>query len=79
MKPPFRITVVECDDTTPEDRHHGGYKGWFEALLKAGASSLGHIDPEKDLKVTGFNIVKDPEHYPDDDDIDAILLSGSSE
>ena len=76
MKPPFRIAVIECDDTTPQNRH-AGYKDWFRILLEKATTGLDNVSVN-DLEVTGFNVVKEPDLYPVDNDIDAVLLSGSS-
>jgi len=80
MRPPLRIAVLECDTPLPETKaRYGGYGGVFEALLKAGADALGQpdiISSSSGLDVTKWN-VEHEEVYPDLDNIDAILLSGS--
>lgn len=81
MRPPLRIAVLECD--TPlldtESRYHG-YGGVFAALLKASAKTLNQserLDPETDLQISRWDILSRME-YPKLEDIDAVLLSGSS-
>ncbi|KAF1989198.1 class I glutamine amidotransferase-like protein [Aulographum hederae CBS 113979] len=79
MKPPLRIAVLECD--TPLDRtqqKYGSYGGVFEALLEAGADSLARddLDSKTGLDITKWDVVN-MELYPELDDVDAILLSGS--
>lgn len=81
MRPPIRLAILECD--TPLDRtraKYGGYGGVFTALLQAGAVALGRSDliGSKDgLQITKWNIERDLEKYPDTEDIDAILVTGS--
>ena len=83
---PLRIAMLECDTPLPQTKaRFGGYGGVFEFLLKRGARALGPdvIDPDKDLKVTMHNVVGDEsgnveEAYPDLEEIDGILITGSS-
>jgi hypothetical protein len=80
MRPPLRIAVLECD--TPLDgtrERYGGYGGVFTALLKAGAASLqrNDISSTTGLEITKWDVEK-TETYPSLDDIDAILMTGSS-
>ncbi|KAI9836667.1 MAG: hypothetical protein M1819_001302 [Sarea resinae] len=80
MRPPLRIAILECD--TPLDRtraKYGGYGGVFKALLEAGADALGQpdlISSKKGLDLTTWDVEK-AETYPNLDDIDAILMTGS--
>ena len=54
---------------------YGGYGGVFTALLKAGAK---HIElPESSLQLTAYDVVGRME-YPNLEDIDGILMTGSS-
>lgn len=81
MKPPLRIAVLECD--TPLDgtkAKYGGYGGVFKALLEAGADALDQpdiISSKKGLDITTWQVESD-ENYPSLDEIDAILITGSS-
>lgn len=81
MKPPFRIAVLECDTPLPKTRNKfGGYGGVFKALLHAGADGLGMPDvvsSTKGLDITTWDVVN-VEQYPKLDDVDAVLLTGSS-
>ncbi len=80
MKAPIRIAVLECD--TPLDNtkaKYGGYGGVFEALLLASAKALDQpetVDPQSGLKISKWNVMED--RYPEPEDIDAILITGSS-
>ncbi|KAH8705465.1 class I glutamine amidotransferase-like protein [Talaromyces proteolyticus] len=77
MRPPLRIAILECD--TPADKvkaKYGTYGDIFERLLKSSALSLGEINPDTDLAISKFDIVNDTK-YPNIDDIDAVLLTGS--
>jgi hypothetical protein len=81
MRSPLRIAVLECD--TPPDAtntRYGGYRGVFTSLLKESARALDQptrLDPETDLEITGWDIVNG-EEYPRLEDVDAILMTGSS-
>jgi len=79
MRPPLRIAVLECDTPLPQTKEkYGGYGGVFEYLLRSGAKALDQIDAEKDLQFSMHQIEIDPDNYPNLDDIDAILVTGSS-
>jgi hypothetical protein len=78
MRPPFRIAILECD--TPLDNTNSKYEGYggvFKRLLKASAVALGGINPDTDLIISKFDIV-DGTEYPNLEEVDAILLTGSS-
>ena len=74
--------MLECDVPLPHTKERfGGYGGVFEHLLKQGARALNDtsvLDPEKDLVVSKYPVEQDPSRYPDLNDIDAILITGSS-
>lgn len=79
--PPLRIAVLECD--TPLDgtrARYGSYGGVFSALLDAGAALLsqetGAAPPP--MMISMFDVVT-AQAYPKLEDVDAILLTGSSE
>ena len=58
---------------------YGGYGGVFEALLRSGAKALDRpekVDPDSGLEISKWNVMED--RYPELEDIDAILLTGSS-
>lgn len=82
MRRPLRIAILESD--TPLERtknKYGGYGGVFEALLKTSAKELGQpekLDPETGLEITKWDVVHRDDLYPNLDDIDAILITGSS-
>lgn len=79
MKPPIRIAMLECDTPMPNTQaRYGGYGGVFTALLQAGAQDLGRPDPHSGLQISRYQVELHPEHYPDLKDIDAILITGSS-
>ena len=71
--------MLECDTPLPKTnaRYHG-YGGVFEALLKAGAQDLGRPDPYSGLQISRYQVELHPEVYPNLQDIDAILITGSS-
>lgn len=79
---PLRIAVLECD--TPVDkinRKYNGYFGVFSLLLRASANVLNQpdrLDPDSGLDITRWDVVGTQE-YPKLEDVDALLLTGSSE
>jgi hypothetical protein len=81
MRPPLRIAVLECDTPLSNaDSRYNGYGGVFTALLKSSAKTLtqpDRLDPESDLQVSRWDIMNGIE-YPKLEDVDAVLLSGSS-
>lgn len=81
MHSPLRIAVLECD--TPIDkinRRYNGYGGVFRIFLKASVNALNQperLDPETGMEITAWDIVND-DKYPNLEDVDAVLLTGSS-
>lgn len=79
MRPPLRIAVLECDTPNPNtEAKYGGYGGVFDELLRSGAKAQGKLDPESGLQISKYQIQLYPDNYPQLDDIDAILITGSS-
>jgi hypothetical protein len=78
----LRIAILECDTPLPETkkRFHG-YGGVFEFLLRSGAKALDRVDvdPETSLEFSFWPVEQNPDRYPDPDEIDAVLITGSSE
>lgn len=85
---PIRIAVLEADHLLPQTRaRYGGYTGLYTLLLHAGADSLDW--PRDKLQISKWDIIQrgaelseqevDKIEYPQLEDIDAILISGSSE
>jgi hypothetical protein len=60
-------------------RQFGGYGGVFTHLLKQAADGLKYpgLDSSNGMELSAF-AVDIEDHYPNLEDIDAILLSGSS-
>lgn len=81
MKQPLRVAVLECDTPLTQTKaKYGGYGGVFETLLRSGAKALNQpelVHPESGLEVTKWNIV-DGDKYPNLEDVDAIMITGSS-
>jgi len=81
MTPPLRIAVLECD--TPLDNinaKYEGYGGVFKELFRESAKRLGQpekLDPETGLEISRWDIV-DGDKYPNLDEVDAVVLTGSS-
>lgn len=73
--------MLECDNPLPKTKDRfGGYGGVFEYLLARGAKALDSpsLDPSKDLQITKWQVEEHPDKYPQLEDIDAILITGSS-
>lgn len=78
---PLRIAILECDIPQNETRKkYGRYGGVFEVLLRSGAKALNHPDlnPDTGLELSYWAVEENPEEYPDPEQIDAILITGSS-
>nr|OQO18166.1 hypothetical protein B0A51_13349 [Rachicladosporium sp. CCFEE 5018] len=79
VKPSLRIAVLECDEPIGRTKEkYGGYGNLFKELLENGAKSVAEQDDDVELglDVTKYDVVKH-EVYPDLDNIDAVLLTGS--
>lgn len=85
---PIRIAVLEADKVLPQTRAiYGGYTGLYTLLLHAGADSFDW--PREKLQITKWDIIQrgvelseqevEKIEYPQLEDIDAIMISGSSE
>lgn len=78
MKTPLRIAILQCDTPPPDVvALYGGYDRIFTTLLEKAASDLD-LDPKTDLELSAFEVVSKQE-YPDLENVDAVLISGSSE
>lgn len=78
----LRIAVLECDEPIGKTKEkYGGYGGLFKELLENGVERYPELYGEKapGLEVSKFDVVNDMEAYPRLEDVDAILLTGSSE
>lgn len=71
----FRVAILECDTPIPPVVDQvGNYGDIFEALLKRG---LLAANSTVDLQISKWNVVGNPV-YPNPNECDAFLLSGSS-
>lgn len=78
MQQKVRLAILECDTPLPNTaKNYGGYGGVFKSLLSAGAKAEG-LDADTILDISIYQVVDDPDRYPDFDAIDAVLLTGSS-
>lgn len=81
MRPPLRIAVLACD--TPLNgikARFGKYGGMFDVLLHKSVEALNRpdlIDPKTGLDIQVWDVVNG-DQYPKLEDIDAILITGSS-
>jgi GMP synthase-like glutamine amidotransferase len=81
MKLPLRIAILECD--RPLDKttaQYGRYGRVFRQLLERAADALGHpgLDAKQGLEIS-YWAVEAEDKFPDLEDIDAIMMTGSSE
>ena len=79
-KPPLRIAILECDTPLDNTRaKYEGYGGVFKQMLERGADQLGHpgLSSKEGLQLKMYNVVE-KDVYPNLEDIDAILITGSS-
>lgn len=80
MKSPLRIAVLECDEPLGKTKEkYGGYGNLFKELLNNGADKVAEKDRVKrpELDVSKYDVVNH-EVYPELEDVDAVLLTGSS-
>lgn len=81
MRGPLRIAVLECDTPAPRTQaKYGGYAGVFTDLLEAGAKLLAEERGEGKvgLEITKWDVVNE-ERYPNLEDVNGVLMTGSSE
>ena len=79
--PPLRVAILECDIPIGNTREkYGGYGNLFKELLLKGVDEVREKDGKDlpELDVRKYNVV-DEELYPDLEDVDVVLLSGSRE
>lgn len=77
---PLRIAILECDTPLPETKKKfQGYGGVFELLLRTGAKALDRadFDVETGFEFSRWQVELEPGKYPDPENIDAILITGS--
>jgi len=77
---PLRIAILECDVPLPETKtRFQGYGGVFELLLRTGAKALDRadFDAETGFEISKWQVELEPGKYPDPENIDAILITGS--
>lgn len=76
----LRIAVLECDEPVGKTKEkYGGYGNLFKELLENGVEEYPGLYGEKapELEVTKFDVVN-TDNYPRLEDVDAVLLTGSS-
>lgn len=75
---PRRLAILECD--TPIEvvkNHRGSYGDCFERLLRSSLANGSPRLPQIELKFSKWDAVQS--QFPDLQDIDAVLLTGSRE
>lgn len=78
MSPKFRLAVLECDTPVPAVQEaRGSYGEVFRQLLAKGLTDLGDKGRNAELCLTKWDVVASQE-YPETDEVDGILLTGSS-
>ena len=75
MTQSFRLAVLECDTPFPAvKKTHGSYAEIFRKLLAKGLEGAGS---NVQLHLTQWDVVGD-QVYPNVDEVDGFLLTGSS-
>lgn len=76
---PIRLAIIEADTPQPQtNEKYGGYRGLYTEMLRKATEAFDPPQPLEDvLKITGHHVVEDKDPYPNLDNIDAILISGS--
>ena len=80
LRPRLRIAILECDEPVGKTKEkYGGYGNLFKELLENGAIHLANTDSGKrvELEISKFDVVNS-DAYPILEDVDAVLLTGSS-
>ena len=80
LRPRLRIAILECDEPVGKTKEkYGGYGNLFKELLENGAIHLANTTSGKlvELEITKFDVVN-KDIYPSLEDLDAVLLTGSS-
>lgn len=73
---PIRIAIIDCDPLIePIRKRYGDYGGVVTAFLHAGAEHIGL--PFDELHLTVWS-VEERQAYPALEEIDSILITGSS-
>jgi len=69
-----RVAILEADVPMPElEAQFGRYAEMFTRLLDAGAHETSQPTPQ----TTAWDVMNNPDSYPDPADFDAILITGS--
>lgn len=79
-KLPLRIAILETDTPAPGVlARYGTYGDIFKDLLKRGADNLKHpgLSSTQGLDISAYDVV-DKMEYPELENIDAVLITGSS-
>jgi hypothetical protein len=81
-KLPLRIAILECDTPLENTKaKYGGYGPVFKQWLSRGADALQHpgMSSDEGLEFSYYNVQLSDAVYPEFEDIDAIVMTGSSE
>lgn len=75
MRQPFRLAILECDEPIAEVKEvYGSYGDIFERLFQLNITNQGLHSSS--LVVSKWDVVN-KQSYPQVEDIDAVLLTGS--
>lgn len=72
---PLRLAILEADTPVPNaNAKYHGYRGVFTDLFRR---AVAPDSLETHIAITGYDVVNQPDSYPDLEMIDAVLISGS--
>ena len=77
--PSTRLAILDCDTPLDEAQaKYGTYSGMFEALLRQAGQEQHRPALSDALVIAKWQVDRDGARYPEMDEIDAILITGSS-
>ncbi|KAF3930468.1 hypothetical protein ABW20_dc0109240 [Dactylellina cionopaga] len=78
MQPPLRIAILETDSPNADfQSKYGSYGDAFVRLLSNASMTLNPPLGPNDLQFTKWDVERNPDYYPDLEEVDALLIGGS--
>lgn len=80
MQPPLRIAILETDSPNADfQSKYGSYGDAFVRLLSNASMTLNPPLGPNDLQFTKWDVERNPDYYPDLEEVDALLIGGSQD